>query len=195
MNIYIVRHGETEANVKKLVCGQLDTPLTQNGVEQAKKLEPKFKQIHFDHYITTPLQRAYQTAELACPGKEFIRVTDLMETDTGAMSLWNVDKLHALDSRFQQHGKYPDLKYEDGESLNDVYHRISKWFDSFISKNKNSENILIVGHGGTTNVILHDFFHVPINFYPAFSVKNGSYVKIYFNAQTDQKNILEYNKE
>ena len=195
MNIYIVRHGETEANVKKLVCGQLDTPLTQRGIEQAKKLQSTLKKINFDHVITTPLQRACQTAALAYPEKKFIEISDLMETNTGDMSLWTLDELQAFDPRFLQHGMHADLKYQNGESIRDLYHRITKWFAAFVNENKNDNNILIVGHGGTVNVILHYIFQIPITFYPAFSVENASYTKVYLDAETNQRNLVEYNKK
>lgn len=60
--IYIVRHGESEANVAKLYG--LNTRLTPNGRAQAKMLSKKFKNIHFDAVFSSPLLRAKETVSL-----------------------------------------------------------------------------------------------------------------------------------
>jgi broad specificity phosphatase PhoE len=60
--IYIVRHGESEANVVDTYG--LDKKLTEKGRKQAKTLALKFKKIHFDAFFTSPLVRAKETAEI-----------------------------------------------------------------------------------------------------------------------------------
>jgi broad specificity phosphatase PhoE len=57
--IYIVRHGQSEANVSKL--HGLNTKLSPKGQEQAKKLSKKFQDIHFDAIFSSPLVRAKET--------------------------------------------------------------------------------------------------------------------------------------
>ena len=45
---YIVRHGETEYNIQGIAQGHLDSPLTQKGINDARELGNKFKDIEFD---------------------------------------------------------------------------------------------------------------------------------------------------
>src|SRR3989339_659141 len=65
--IYFVRHGESEGNVKHTFAGQREnTPLTELGRQQAKQaaldlLNHNFK---IDRVITSPLKRAYETAQI-----------------------------------------------------------------------------------------------------------------------------------
>ena len=62
--IRFVRHGETDYNVLGIAQGQLDIPLNENGIIQAKKLSETLKDYHFDVIYTSPLVRARKTADI-----------------------------------------------------------------------------------------------------------------------------------
>ena len=62
MKLYIVRHGETKYNEKKIIQGHLDIPLSDEGIRQAKKLAKRLEVINFDCIYTSDLKRAKQTA-------------------------------------------------------------------------------------------------------------------------------------
>ena len=61
---YVVRHGETEANVSRILQGHNDFPLTEEGKRQASELAKKFININFDHVFASDLLRARRTAEI-----------------------------------------------------------------------------------------------------------------------------------
>ena len=65
-SIVFVRHGESEGNVKQFFQGQVDYPLTDLGRNQAKLLSQKWIQdgIQFDQVISSPLSRAFETAQI-----------------------------------------------------------------------------------------------------------------------------------
>lgn len=194
MNIYIVRHGETEANVKKLVCGQLDTPLTQQGIEQAKKLAHLLADVEFDLCFTTPLQRAYKTAELSFPKHKFEKIAQLMETNTGEASEIREEDFIKENVLFKNHGFNFNLKYPGGESIADVYHRMSNWIDSIFQNNPDAKNILIVGHFATVSMLLHYLLEVPLQLYPAFHLDNASYTKIVCDLESKRNRLFIFNK-
>ena len=62
--IYLVRHGETEANRQFRFQGCIDLPLTEDGLKQAECLAETLKDIHFDHFYSSPLPRAWNTANI-----------------------------------------------------------------------------------------------------------------------------------
>ena len=64
MVIYIVRHGETVLNAKGVMQGRLDEPLNQKGRDLAEMTGKAMKGIHFDYCISSPLNRAKETAEI-----------------------------------------------------------------------------------------------------------------------------------
>lgn len=64
MKIYLVRHGESEANAKGIHQGQkIDTSLSKNGLEQAKKIAERLKDEDFEIIYSSDLKRAYETAK------------------------------------------------------------------------------------------------------------------------------------
>ena len=64
MNIYIVRHGETDWNVQLKLQGRADIPLNATGIEQAEQTGAHLKKagISFAKVYPSPLQRAVKTA-------------------------------------------------------------------------------------------------------------------------------------
>ena len=62
--LYLVRHGETEWNVKHITQGQSESSLTELGIQQAKNVASEFKDIHFDAIFSSDLSRTQRTAEI-----------------------------------------------------------------------------------------------------------------------------------
>ena len=83
--IYIIRHGQTELNNRKVLQGRSDHPLNDTGRQQADSARQDFAEagIVFSEVYSSPLIRAVQTAEIIAPGSE-IRLDDrLLEMDYG----------------------------------------------------------------------------------------------------------------
>ena len=64
MKIYLMRHGETKWNKRSKLQGQVDIPLAPKGIEQAEMTSEGMKDIPFDHIFSSPLKRAYKTAQV-----------------------------------------------------------------------------------------------------------------------------------
>ena len=80
--VWIVRHGATEWTVSRKHTGVTDIPLTEAGEEDARALAPLLAEHAFAHVLTSPMQRARRTAELA--GFPDAEVDDqLVELDYG----------------------------------------------------------------------------------------------------------------
>ncbi|MCI5785540.1 MAG: phosphoglycerate mutase family protein [Collinsella bouchesdurhonensis] len=64
--LYLMRHGQTEFNVQKIVQGQCDSPLTTAGKDQAREAALKLAQCGVcpDRIVASPLGRAYRTCVL-----------------------------------------------------------------------------------------------------------------------------------
>jgi broad specificity phosphatase PhoE len=82
--VYLVRHGETAWSLSGQATGRTDIPLTERGERDAQALTARLKGLSFVNVLTSPLQRAQRTAELAGFG-ELADVDDnLAEWDYGA---------------------------------------------------------------------------------------------------------------
>lgn len=82
--VYLVRHGETEWTGTGQHTGRSDIPLTAEGERQARALQARLAGLRVDRILSSPLQRARRTAELAMPGARIEADDDLMEWDYGA---------------------------------------------------------------------------------------------------------------
>lgn len=83
--VYIVRHGQTEQNLKKKLQGRSDFPLTELGREQAAAVGDAFREagIVFDQVYTSPLDRAVETAKLIAGDAPIDVEEALIEMDYG----------------------------------------------------------------------------------------------------------------
>jgi broad specificity phosphatase PhoE len=82
--IYLVRHGDTAWTLTAQHTGRTDLPLSEQGERQARELGASLTGLRFDRILSSPLQRARRTAELATPRSLVEADDDLMEWDYGA---------------------------------------------------------------------------------------------------------------
>ena len=83
MILFVVRHGQTTANVDKIYSGHSDVPLTEEGRQQAAAIAPILENMTFDRVYSSDLSRAIDTQRLALPGVEGVRTPLLREIDVG----------------------------------------------------------------------------------------------------------------
>ena len=81
--VVLVRHGETEWTLTGQHTGRTDIPLTERGRKQARLLQPLLSTANFALVLSSPLQRARETCELAGLGSQMEIEPDLMEWDYG----------------------------------------------------------------------------------------------------------------
>ncbi|HEX5415984.1 MAG TPA: histidine phosphatase family protein [Chloroflexota bacterium] len=154
MQIYFVRHGESEANVLREISNRgRKHPLTTLGRSQAEALGRELHGERFARIYASPLLRAVETAEilsqhLAAP----VCITPaLSEGDLGVLEgRSDVDAWRLVDELIEEwytHGRL-EKRVEGGESLHDIRARFVPFVESLLAAPAD-ENLLLVGHGGT----------------------------------------------
>lgn len=139
--IYIVRHGQTDYNIIGRYGGRIDTELNQKGIEQAYELHNKLKNVKFDKVFSSPLQRAYKTAQIIC-NNNIIIDQRIIERDNGELE--NKLKTEIPDKiDFND----PNEKRYNIENIIDFRKRIYNFFEE-INKKYRGKNILVVTHAG-----------------------------------------------
>lgn len=146
--IYLVRHGETDWNKDKVMQGQTDIPLNDNGIAQAKLVGEKLKGINFDVVFCSPLIRTKQTLEnlgIKCDNIKFDE--RLKERNYGE---FEKTKKNSFD--YNEFWEYAtNKKYKLAESAVEFFDRVTNFIE-MIKKDYNNKNILVVTHAGVTKV-------------------------------------------
>lgn len=188
MKLYIVRHGETDWNKKRLIQGQTDIPLNDNGVFVAQLTADAYKKegLTFSKVYSSPLKRAYKTAEIlvkenTAANTEIIVDHRLLEFDFGKLegeSLTKVDP-NKPDGSVLYQCFYECETYEPtlgGESYYDMIDRSRDFLENEImTKNwEKDENVLVVCHGGVIRGLLCVLLNKPVKDFWDTSHKNLS---------------------
>jgi len=134
--LYLVRHGETEDNVRNIMQGQTQGRLTPRGVQQARDVAQRMSGEHIDIFISSDLKRSADTCRIiaGAHGMDVVQTPLLRERDWGGFT-----------------GRYiPDLKDavwpDDIESVTDLLTRADK-FIKYIKGKYPEKTVLAVGHG------------------------------------------------
>ena len=124
IEIYVLRHGESIANKKNLVCGAKDFELTELGKKQAKRACKILKSNKFSRIYAYPLKIAIDSIKYLGSDQPITIEKNLKELDTGDYSFLYIEELWDKDIRYKYQGMYPTLKYPNGESLADMIARV-----------------------------------------------------------------------
>lgn len=93
--VLVIRHGETAWSLSGQHTGTSDIPLTANGDRAARRLAPYLSDLPFDLVLSSTLQRARRTCELAGLGERMVIEPDLREWDYGAYEGLTAAEIHA----------------------------------------------------------------------------------------------------
>jgi probable phosphoglycerate mutase len=99
--VYLARHGETAWSLSGQYTGLTDLPLTERGERTARRLGNRLKEINISKVLTSPLQRASRTCELAGFGRVAEVDPDLVEWDYGQFEGRRSAEIHAEHPEWQ----------------------------------------------------------------------------------------------
>ncbi len=160
-NIYVVRHGQTDYNVKNIYQGKTDISLNEVGIEQAKYTSKQFTNIKIDAILVSPLKRAIQTAYYI---SEVIKVPLTIEEGLIERSFGDMEgQPNKKECNIQMLSDY-DKNYDiyNIEPIQDLFKRVYFCMDSVIERFKD-KNIVLVTHGCVTQAIDCYFNGIPKN--------------------------------
>ena len=140
--LFFIRHGQTEANVKGILTGRLETNLTQKGIDDAIALSKELTQ-EFDYYYCSPLTRTHQTLRAIKGDADFIIDERITEVSSGDWQGKLKSELPEVEYDLYKKGQ---LNSPNGEALEDVDKRIKSFLEDMFSRYKTNEKILVVTH-------------------------------------------------
>ncbi len=164
-DVYIVRHCEAEGNQKRIFQGVSDCNITELGKSQLFHLAERFKDISLDAVYSSPLKRAYLTAEAV---NKYHQLPIIIENNFIEIDGGEIEGISWVDFPETR----PDIEYfwsmephnfhpKDGESMRSVFKRSWDAVKEVVANNK-GKTVAIASHGCTIRNIMCNAFGKPI---------------------------------
>ncbi|MDH7452406.1 histidine phosphatase family protein [Luteimonas composti] len=168
MRILLARHGETPWNAEGRYQGQEDIPLSPVGENQARLLGERLRDVRIDKAVSSPLTRAYQTAQFALGEVRAPMLTTEMGFMEIAHGTWEgllASEIAARDpDRLRAWRDAPDtVQMPGGESLKQVFRRAweaLQWSTEGLGGN---DTLLVVAHDAVNRVLLCHVLGIPMS--------------------------------
>ncbi|NDL61356.1 2,3-diphosphoglycerate-dependent phosphoglycerate mutase GpmB [Acerihabitans arboris] len=164
LQVYLVRHGETEWNALRRIQGQSDSALTAKGQRQAQQVAERVKHMGITHIISSDLGRTRHTADIiarAC-GCDVLSDPRLRELDMGVLEMRDIDTLTLEEEswRAQLVNGTPDGRIPKGESMTELSLRMRASLDSCRELPAGSIPLL-VSHGMALGCLISTVLGLP----------------------------------
>lgn len=194
MELYIIRHGETDFNRMGIVQGRgVNSDLNQMGLQQAKSFYKAYHHIPFDKIYTSSLKRTHQTVDAFIQrGIEWEILKELDELDWGvnegrAATPEMKAEFHHLTKKWMEGELH--LKFEGGESPIEVNQRQKLAIQKIISEPL--QNVLICMHGRALRLILCELLNIPLSNMDTFPHSNVSLYRLKYSQSKFE--MLDFN--
>lgn len=166
LEIYFVRHGQTEWNLKGMLQGKKNSPLTEKGKSQAVKLGEALKDVEFEGIYASPMVRASLTAEIIKGDRDqaLYTVPELREMSFGDMeglTKKEFERLHPVQYKnLWEDAVVYDPAAFNGETFAEVDARVMEGLEHLVKSHPGGGKILVVSHGMTLkNIVTHVLGH------------------------------------
>ena len=159
--VILIRHGLTYWNARKMMQGQVNIPLNDVGVRQARGLARQISPFPLDVCYASPLGRSLKTAQLALEDRNIPIIKDerLIEHGYGLLESTSYRRTpwFRLTSQAYNYECRPE-RYRapiGGETFEDVYARARSFIDEvLLPEAERHDGILVAGHGGINCAIM-----------------------------------------
>lgn len=166
LTLYLTRHGETEWNVEKRMQGWLDSPLTEKGKEDARRLGKRLEAVDLTAIYTSTSGRALETAKIVrgerlVPICEEERLREIFLGDWEGKTHEQIKQLDAIS--FDQFWNAPHLYApKRGERFIDVQTRAFSAVVDIVNRHR-AGHVLIVTHGVALKTIVARLKQTPLS--------------------------------
>jgi len=179
LELWLIRHGETDWNVQDRIQGSSDIPLNAAGIQQARRLACRLEGVAFDAVYASDLSRARVTAETALPGASVRLDPRLRELAYGVFegkSWAELDGDEAVEARHWHEDRY-GRRIPGGESYADLEARLA----AFRADLPERGQVIAFAHGGTIRAALYLALGQPVKGVWRLEIANTSITRLAFD--------------
>lgn len=183
MRLWLVRHGETEANVAGLYSGHAPTPLTERGIAQAQTLGTLLRNVPVDNVLCSELERARHTTQLILAERE-VPVRNIPELNEMFFGDWEMRHHRDLAREDAENyavwcNDWQNATPTNGEGFQTFSQRVER-FIAQLADYKACQNLLVVSHQGVLSVLIARLLSMPAAAMWHFRVEQGCWSAIDF---------------
>lgn len=183
--IYLIRHGESVGNFENRFRGRHDFPLNENGLEQARALKKALQNIDFRAIYSSPLSRAFQTAEILADGKLPVNIHEGFNNIS--LGPWENRRKEEIQK------KYPDLwqvwktqperlSVPGMESLQQVRERSFNALKGLIAKHP-QDTIAVVTHRAVLKPLFAAVLDMPEPYFWKIHIDTAAYAVLQYHPE------------
>ena len=178
MRLWLVRHGETEANVAGLYSGHAPTPLTERGIAQAQTLGTLLRNVPVDNVLCSELERARHTTQLILAERE-VPVRNMPELNEMFFGDWEMRHHRDLAREDAENYAVWCNDWQNATPTNGEGFRVER-FIAQLADYKACQNLLVVSHQGVLSVLIARLLSMPAAAMWHFRVEQGCWSAIDF---------------
>lgn len=184
--LYLMRHGQTLFNKLAKIQGSCDSPLTNEGIAQAKVAKQYFidNDIQIDSFYSSTQERACDTLEIVSGHQNYSRLKGLKE--------WDFGLFEGESERLNPKRKEGETSFGDsfvpygGESSQKVQKRMVDTLTSIMNEEKN-DTTLVVSHGGA----MYLFIQAWLEFEKVKNISFSNCCILKFSFENDKFTFIE----
>ncbi len=185
LEVYFIRHGESVGNLENRFRGKHDFPLNENGLRQARALKQELKEVPFLKIYSSPLRRAFDTAQIIADGKIVVEIDEAFNNIS--LGEWeNRSKEEIQD-------KYPDLwklwnnnpeklAFPGMETLAEVQHRAYGALLRLVGQHKVGK-IAIVSHRAVLKPLFAAILGIPEPYFWKIHMDTAAYSMVEYRLE------------
>jgi alpha-ribazole phosphatase len=192
--LYLVRHGAILSGAKKSFIGQIDAPLSMEGIAQARALRQCLEPVRFSRVISSDLSRSRQTCEIIAAGhaQPLEAIPALGEISLGE---WEGVTFAEIKERFPKEFAARGLDMGNwrppgGESFADCFARVNAVLTGILAGSQG--NVLLAGHAGVNRLILCSVLGIPPSNLHSVRQDYGCLNVVVFGPNRAQVRLLNY---
>ncbi len=192
LELWLIRHGETDWNREGRVQGRSDNALNDRGRAQARALGARLAVTAFDRVYASDLSRAVETARLVFPGRAHELDARLREVAGGVLEGKTAAEMSEGELRVRElrgAGRM-DVRPEGGESYQDVLVRVRDWLGELPGQGR----VACVTHGGVIHTVLKVAFGQVEDWAggPTIAIANASVSVLRLGARTVVERVNDH---
>lgn len=175
--LFFIRHGQTTWNVEQKLPGQLPgIPLTDKGRQQAAELAGALKEVPISAIISSPLERAYETAKIIAEGRNLEIHLDpgIMDTDVGRWAGQSYTELSKNDAEWKAYVHDPTVAPEGVETFPEVQQRTLATVERWCAKESTGAYPAFFAHADIVKLLIAHYTGLPVERASTLFIDNAS---------------------